>query len=88
MRCQIGMSGSGEKGNRCESCANSSLLLGSAGYQTTGNTGKGTPACQTYQPGDLPCAVQESSGPRVIGCTNEEKKPVFCLESGFLFGGH
>jgi hypothetical protein len=45
--------GSGEKGNRCESCTNSSPYLGSRSLLDHWETGKMADA-KIYEPGDLP----------------------------------
>ncbi len=52
--------GFGEKGNRWESCTNSSLYLGSRSRYITGKTFPGKMAdVMIYEPGDLPAVVQE-----------------------------
>ena len=66
--------GSGEKRNRCESCANSSLYLGSACQKLTGQPGRGR-CMMIFKSGDLPdcCTGNKNvSTPRVTGCTDEK----------------
>lgn len=60
--------GSGEKGNRCESCTNSSLYLGSACQKLTGQPGRGQ-CMMICKSGELPdCwyGKQKVSTPRVL----------------------
>lgn len=78
--------GSGEKGNRCESCTNSSLYLGNACRYSLGNWEEGNAWGSISQETCL-SVVRKAQAfmPRVTGCTDDRISGRKCQGTAFPF---
>ena len=77
---------SGEKGNRCESCTNSSLYLGNACRYSLGDREEGN-AWGSISQETCPSVVRKAEAftPRVTGCTDDRISGRKCQVQRFHF---